>query len=150
MEKPNRALDLDLVVRETIEASAEFLFAAWTQPEQIKQWWGPADVTCMGAEVDLRVGGRYQIANSLPDGSVIWIEGEFEVIEPPRKLVYTWRVGKAPQFSERVTVTFNARGSATEVVVVHERIPDAATRATHEQGWGGCLDGLQRYAKAAA
>ncbi len=34
---------------------------------------------------------------------------------------------------------------ATEVIVVHERIADALTRDLHEQGWTGCLDGLEEY-----
>src|SRR5216683_3839213 len=81
-----------LVIRKTIRAKAERLFAAWTIPAQLKLWWGPQGVKCIDAEVDLRPGGRYRIANQLPDGKILWITGEFEVIEAPRKLVYTWRV----------------------------------------------------------
>jgi hypothetical protein len=46
---------------------------------------------------------------------------------------------------ERVTVEFHPRGSATEVVISHDLIADAATRKQHEQGWYGCLDGLVRH-----
>ncbi len=136
-----------LAVRKTIKATAERLFEAWTDPEQLKKWWGPPGVTCTGAEVDLRVGGRYRMANQLPDGRVLWISGEFESIEPPRKLVYTWRVEPETQASERVTVQFEARGDATEVIITHERIPSAAIRDMHEQGWHGCLEGLAEYIK---
>jgi hypothetical protein len=38
---------------------------AWTEAEQLKKWWGPQSVTCDGAEVDLRVGGRYRILRAL-------------------------------------------------------------------------------------
>jgi hypothetical protein len=38
-------------------------------------------VTCSGAEVDLRVGGRYRIDNALPDGKTLSIEGEFQIVE---------------------------------------------------------------------
>jgi len=41
-----------------------------------------------------------------------------------------------------VTVRFEPRGSATEVIVLHERIADEATSADHEHGWNGCLDNL--------
>ena len=129
-----------LVVTRTIRASAERLFAAWTTPAQLEQWWGPKDVRCSCAEVDLRVGGRYRIANDLPDGNTVWIEGEFETITPPHKLVYTWRLAGGD--AERVTVQFNARDEATEVIVVHERIANIAAREEHERGWIGCLDGL--------
>lgn len=136
-----------LVVRRTIRAGADFLFAAWTEPDRLRKWWGPGRVVCDAAEIDLRVGGRYRIANRMPDGSVIWILGEFERIERPRRLVYTWRVEPAPESAsaERVTVRFEPRDGATEVIVVHELIPDAATRDRHHAGWEGCLDKLSAY-----
>jgi uncharacterized protein YndB with AHSA1/START domain len=134
-----------LVVRRTIRASAERTFDAWTQPEQLCAWWGPRPVTCSGAEVDLRVGGRYHIVNALPDGTTVTIEGEFEQIHRPSKLVYTWRMGQGIEESSRVTVRFEPHGDATEVVVVHDQIPNAPVRDSHEKGWHGCLDGLERF-----
>jgi uncharacterized protein YndB with AHSA1/START domain len=134
-----------LIVRRTIRASPERLFDAWTQPALLRQWWGPESVICSDAQVDLEVGGRYRIANRFPDGSTVWISGEFEAIERPNRLVYTWRVGSAAAAAERVTVSFEARGTSTDVVVTHERIPDPATRDQHEHGWRGCLDGLERW-----
>ncbi|MEO5660812.1 MAG: SRPBCC domain-containing protein, partial [Polaromonas sp.] len=135
-----------LVVRRTIRATPERLFAAWTTPDQLRNWWGPAPVTCSDAEVDLRVGGQYRLANQMPNGEIVWILGKFEVIEPPHKLVYSWQLGtQAMAESERVTVTFETRQDATEVTVVHERIPDKATRDQHEQGWCGCFNGLADY-----
>jgi len=136
---------MTLVVRRTIRASAERLFTAWTDPAQLKLWWGPRGVQCTSAEVDLRLGGRYRIGNRFPDGKVLWITGEFETIEPPRKLVYSWSLEPATHDPERVTVQFEARGDATEVIVTHERIADEALRDMHQQGWMGCLEGLVDY-----
>ncbi len=59
-----------LVVRRTIKAGPERVFEAWTRPELLLAWWGPRPVRCSGAEVDLRVGGRYRIDNQLPDGAL--------------------------------------------------------------------------------
>jgi uncharacterized protein YndB with AHSA1/START domain len=134
-----------LIVRRSIRASPERIFDAWTQPQHLKLWWGPKSVECTEAEVDLCVGGRYRIANQFPDGKILWISGEFETIERPHRLVYTWCVGPAAAAAERVTVTFEARGEATEVIVMHERIPTQVMRDMHEQGWVGCLDGLVDY-----
>ncbi len=139
---------LVLVVRRTIRASRERLFDAWTQPEQLKRWWGPKSVVCSDAQVDLKVGGSYRIANRFPDGNVVSISGEFEAVERPHLLVYTWRVGSEAGAAERVSVTFETRGDATEVIVTHERIASAAIRDMHEQGWVGCLDGLAQYLAA--
>jgi uncharacterized protein YndB with AHSA1/START domain len=139
---------LSLIVRRTIAAPASRLFAAWTEPEHLRRWWGPGEVTCPEAEVDLRVGGRYRIANRTPAGEVIWIRGEFEVIEPPRRLVYSFVIDEdgQPAPPSRVTVRFEERGARlTEVVVVHERIAAARLSASHEKGWAGCLEGLAQY-----
>ena len=50
---------------------------------------GPKDDTCPAAEIDLRVGGRYRIANRFADGRVVWIAGEFESIERPHRLIFS-------------------------------------------------------------
>lgn len=134
-----------LVVRRTIRATPERLFAAWTTPAQLQQWWGPEGVECVGPAVDLRVGGAYRIGNRLPDGTVLWIGGVFEAIEPPRRLTYTWHIEGSPGGEERVTVRFEPQGVVTDVVVTHERIADEAARKQHQAGWVGCLDGLAAY-----
>lgn len=130
---------MTLVVKRTIRATPARLFDAWTTPEQLLQWWGPRPVTCSRARVDLRVGGEYLIGNRLPDGREVVISAVFEEIEIPHRLVYSWTMGGE---SSRVTVRFEPRGNATEVIVEHERIPDEETRRDHEKGWIGCLDGL--------
>ncbi len=136
---------ITLIVRKTIPATPERLFAAWTEPDQLRKWWGPEGVQCIDPEVDLRVGGSYRIGNRLPDGKTLWITGEFEVIEPPRRLTYTWRLEGISETAERVTVRFEKRGEATEVIVTHERIANEALRDQHQHGWQGCLDGLAEY-----
>jgi uncharacterized protein YndB with AHSA1/START domain len=136
---------LSLVVRRTIRATPERLFNAWTEASHLKSWWGPPGVTCVDAQVDLRVGGRYRIANRFPDGTIVWITGEFELIEPPHRIVYTWQLESQAHPSERVTVRFEPQGDLTEVIVLHERIADTGVRDVHERGWVGCLDGLEAY-----
>jgi len=137
---------LSLTVRRTIRAAAERVFAAWTQPGRLTDWWGPEPITCPSAEVDLRVGGRYRIANRYSNGTMIWIVGEFERVEPPHVLIYSWSLEPGPPMSSRVTVQFEPRSEdVTEVIVCHERLPDAALRDMHEQGWNGCLAGLAAY-----
>jgi uncharacterized protein YndB with AHSA1/START domain len=131
-----------LIVRRWIRAAPERLFAAWTDPTLLVHWWGPRDVTCIGAEVDLRVGGAYRLANRLPDGAVLYIAGEFERIAPPHELVYTWRLESVPNPVERVTVRFTPRDGGTDVIVVHDRVRDPALREQHAAGWEGCLEGL--------
>jgi uncharacterized protein YndB with AHSA1/START domain len=139
-------LPATLVIRRRIRAAPEKLFAAWTQPEHLRRWWGPQGTTCPSAEVDLRVDGVYRIANLFPDGSVVWIEGAFEIVEPPKRLVYSWTLSSKPGPAERVTVLFEQHADSTDVTVVHVRIEEGAARADHARGWEGCLDGLSAYA----
>ena len=141
---------LSLAVRRVVRAAPARVFDAWTRPEELRRWWGPNGVVCTEAQVDLRVGGRYRIANLFPDGNVLWICGEFEVIEPPARLVYSWRIESRSGAAERVSVCFEACEEGTLVVVTHERIADQSVRDRHEQGWRGCLDGLARLLDAPA
>lgn len=134
-----------LVVRKTIRATPERLFEAWTRPADLEHWWGPEGVTCISPEVDLRVGGRYRIGNRMPDGAVLWIVGEFEIVDPPHRLTYTWQLEGNPAPTERVTVRFEPRAGATEVIVTHEHILDEARLDQHRQGWVGCLASLADY-----
>jgi uncharacterized protein YndB with AHSA1/START domain len=133
-----------LVMSHTIRAAPERLFEIWTHPDHLLKWFGPESATCVGPEVDLRIGGRYRIGNRFPDGNILWISGAFEVIEKPSRLVYSWGLEPAaPQ--ERVTVRFEPKGDRTEVTVVHENIPSPELRDGHEKGWKECIEGLIDY-----
>lgn len=150
MSKPQNTSEPEnhrLEVRKQINASPEKVFETWTQPEHIRKWWGPEDVICLGAQVDLQIGGKYQISNRLPNGKELLIYGEFLIVEPPSKLVFTWRTDPGPNDVEMVTVRFSPRNGGTEVIVVHEKIPTKEIRASHNAGWTGCLEGLESYFK---
>ncbi|HEY4974923.1 MAG TPA: SRPBCC family protein, partial [Steroidobacteraceae bacterium] len=111
--------------------------------------WGPESLTCIDAQIDLRVGGRYRIGNQFPDGKVLWITGEFEIIDAPHRLVYTWELEPVTGAPERVTVQFAPQGDVTEVIVTHEGIASEPLRDRHLHGWHGCLDGLVNYLQPA-
>ncbi|MBM3517091.1 MAG: SRPBCC domain-containing protein [Alphaproteobacteria bacterium] len=133
---------LGLMVRRTIRAEAHRLFAAWTDPQLLQCWWGTREASCAGAEIDLRVD---RIANRFSDGALLWILGEFLAVEPPHRLVYTWRLEPGGRPPDRVTVRFVPTGDATEVIIVHERLHDAAVRGRTEEGWDACLDRLAAF-----
>ena len=135
----------ELTVRRLIPAAPAVVFDFWTQAEHVKKWWGPKAVTCPEAEIDLRVGGQYRIANLLPDGEIIWIHGEFELIEPPSLLRYTWAFGLDTPPTERITVRFEPAEGGTSLTILHENVPAGPRRDGHEQGWIGCLEGLVEY-----
>jgi uncharacterized protein YndB with AHSA1/START domain len=132
----------ELHLRRVIRAPREDVFAAWTEPELLKQWWGPGPVTCPEAEVDLREGGGYRIANREPDGNIIWISGTFRTVRAPEELVYTWRLEDAAGEPTLVRVSFLPHDEGTELVLTHERFAVEAVRDMHLQGWNGCIDKL--------
>lgn len=142
--------DDSLEVSRVIRATPERVFAAWTDPALIVKWWGAGDVRCTEAEMDLRVGGTYRIANQTPDGSTQWITGAFNRVDRPHRLSYTWAMeptGADTQFSQ-VDVTFDAVDEATLVTVQQTQIATPSAREVHLHGWIGCLDGLERVLNA--
>ena len=130
-------------LQRTFQAPREKVFQAWTRPEDLKRWSAPGDLTTPIAEVDLRVGGRYRIDMRAPDGTLHRVTGTYREVDPPNRLVYTWLWETTPGATETlVTVEFHDRAGRTEVVLTHERLPDAEARARHEHGWNGCFEKL--------
>ncbi|PCH82518.1 MAG: hypothetical protein COB90_00080 [Hyphomicrobiales bacterium] len=150
IDQPSDEGPIYIHVRKKIPASPQRVFQAWTSPEELKQWWGPRNVVCSTAEVDLRVGGKYRLGNEFPDGKIVWISGIFETVEQPAELVYTWNVdmgqnNPASIGSEKVSVRFEKHEIGTELVLKHERIPDENIKSSHLKGWFGCFDGLLEH-----
>ena len=133
-----------LSMTRTFTAPRERVFQAWTDPEELKKWWGPGGYSTPTAEVDLKVGGSYRFGMKPPEGEVFFLSGEYREIRSPEKLVYTWRWEGSEDHPEEtlVTVEFRDRGEITEVVVTHEKFRDEEQCHQHEVGWAGCLDRL--------
>jgi uncharacterized protein YndB with AHSA1/START domain len=127
-------------------APREKVFRAWTEPEELKKWWGPDGYATPIAEVDLRAGGHYRFGmRKLPDGDILYLTGTYREVRPPEKLVYTWRWEAEPERGETlVTVEFLDRGGSTEVVLTHEFFLNQKLRDGHERGWNGGLDKLAK------
>ena len=140
---PNKNDDTTLTVRCLVRASIEDCFAAWTEPQQLKAWWGLEGVDCIDAEIDLRIQGGYRIGNQLASGKIIWITGRFVSISPPHELSYTWQIGSNPADESLVNVAFEPKGDMTEVTVTHDRNASVEMRDSHQRGWLGCLKGFE-------
>jgi uncharacterized protein YndB with AHSA1/START domain len=139
-----------LVISRTYPASVERVFKAWTDANQLGQWFAPTDDYTTKANVDLRIGREYRIAITHKGGNVHTIVGTYHLIEPPRKLVYTWRWDNGPAADTLVTVDFAPDGEATKVTITHEQFVSTEDRDKHNEGWNGCLNRLQRTLTASA
>ncbi|HEY8176012.1 MAG TPA: SRPBCC domain-containing protein [Gemmatimonadaceae bacterium] len=140
MAKTAQASDTSLEVRRTIPAPRERVFQAWTRPEDVKKWAAPGEMTTPIAEVDLRVGGKYRIEMQSPNGARHVASGVYREVTPPKRLVYTWGWEDSSVKDSVVTVEFQDRGKSTEVILRHERLPDAESRARHTEGWTECME----------
>jgi uncharacterized protein YndB with AHSA1/START domain len=133
-----------LRITRTFPASRERIFDAFTKPELLKQWWGPAGFTLPGAEVDLRVGGRYRFTMQPPQGDAMYLSGTFKEITRPQRLVYTWAWEQAPvEMSTTITLEFNEAEGDTEVVLTQEPFTTEEFRQQHDAGWQGGFDKLE-------
>lgn len=146
MASPTPGTEITLNLRRIFKAPREKVFRAWTDPEELKKWWGPEGYATPSAEVDLRVGGKYRLGmRKLPDGEIFYLSGIYREVRPPERLVYTWRWQGQPEHGETlVTVEFREVGDSTEVVLTHERFPTEKARDDHNRGWSGCLDRLAK------
>lgn len=128
-----------------IKAKPASVFRAWTEVSELKKWWGPPGFTVPDAEIDLRVGGRYRIVMQPPQGPSFTLSGVYHEVSPPQRLVYSWMWSGTKSddgVESLVTVEFRAVGRETELVIMHERLPEP-TQAGHRDGWIGCLDRLE-------
>jgi uncharacterized protein YndB with AHSA1/START domain len=131
-------------VVDVFDAPRDVVFAAWTEPEQLKKWWGPGFFETVFAEIDLRPGGRYELL--LEPGSMRLV-GEFREVTPPRRLVYTWRwVEGVPDTRESlVTVEFREDGARTEVVLVHDNFVGPGPVDMYDDGWRSGFSKLRAF-----
>jgi uncharacterized protein YndB with AHSA1/START domain len=135
-----------LQIRRLYKAPVAAVYAAWTDPEQMKHWMGPSeDFGDSEVTMDVRVGGRYRIVMHSPDGEVHRVGGVFREIVANQKLVYTWAWESTPERESLVTLEFKPSGDGTELVLAHERFADSPARDKHQEGWNGCLDRLGHF-----
>lgn len=139
--------DTSLRLTRTIPADPEAVFRAWTDPERMKRWMCPEGAVVAEAEADLRVGGAYRIVMRTPDDAVHTATGEYREIDRPRRLVFTWGWEEESASVEPgesvVTLEFAGRDGSTDLVLLHERLPNAESRDGHESGWRSSLDKLE-------
>lgn len=161
----------DFVISRRFDASRESLFAAFTEPARMQQWWGPRGFTVVKAEMDLRVGGSYHYAMKAPDGSTMWGKFVYREVSPPARIVWensfsdeaggVTRHPMAPTWPLRMlsTVTCDADAGGTRLTLTWTPLDPTPMEqmtfdmpASHDSmtmGWTGTLDQLEGYLKTA-
>ncbi|MBW8815522.1 MAG: SRPBCC domain-containing protein [Caulobacterales bacterium] len=133
----------DIVVRHRYDATPEQVFDAWLDPKMAPRF---AFATPTGqmivAEIDPRVGGRFNFTDRRPDMGDVAHVGEYEVIERPHRLVFTFAVPQFDPTYTRVTLVFEAVDGGCELTLTHEGVAPEWRDST-PQGWGMILDKLR-------
>ncbi|WP_410818703.1 SRPBCC family protein [Micromonospora sp. 050-3] len=105
--------DQEITLTRTFDAPRELVYAAHTQAEHLRQWWGrgnPLDV-----EIDFRVGGGYRFVEHATDGNDYAFRGEYREIVVPERLVQTFEFEGMPGHVAVETVLFTEEEGRTTI-----------------------------------
>ena len=138
------AVKPSLTLKRRLNATADKVYAAWTDPQKIVQWFGPDSGPVTKAEIDLRIGGGFTIAFNTEDGEHHEVGGIYREVVPNEKLVFTWAWHTMKERESLVTVTIKRDGEGSLLTLLHEKFFDEAARDGHEGGWNGSLNKLER------
>jgi uncharacterized protein YndB with AHSA1/START domain len=135
---------LVLRLKRMVDAPPERIFDLLTEPAEVAKWWGPHGFTTPEIELDLSVGGGYRYTMQPPDAEAFHLSGEFLEIDPPSRLVFTFR-WEEPDPDDRETVvmlSLAAVGDATEVSLSQGAFATDERLALHSNGWADSFEKL--------
>jgi len=156
----------DFVISRVFDAPRDLMWKCFTEPERMKQWWGPKGVKVRKSKMDLRVGGTYHYGMETPDGKVMWGKFVYREIVPPERIVFinsfsdeaggltrhpmsaSWPLEMLSVFTFEEQpggkTKFAIRWSPHNATAQEQQTFDAG-HASMTQGWGGTLDQLAVY-----
>lgn len=157
------------VVSRSFNVGRDNLWAAFTDAERLKQWWGPKGAKIVASTLHLRPGGTYHYGMEMPDGQKVWGRQVFRVVEPRERIEFInsfsdehgglARHPLAPAWPLELHTLFEfkdagpGKSSLTVTWTPHHasEAEAAAFDNGHESmrnGWGGTLDKLDAYLAA--
>lgn len=132
-----------------LPADPERVFTSWTEPEEIKSWFGHEPYSVKHAEIDLKVGGRWRFVFESDEANYSALGGEYLTIVRHSKLVFTWcheraTEGGAIEMSavSEVEVTLMPHDSGTLLTVFHRGVLTEEGRRNVTAGWARGLESL--------
>ena len=100
----------EIVSERVFDAPRDRVFAAYTDPELIPQWWGPRRMTTIVDQMDVRPGGAWRFISHDCDGQEQGFRGIYREVTPPERLVQTFEWEGLPGHVIVETVTFEDLG----------------------------------------
>jgi uncharacterized protein YndB with AHSA1/START domain len=137
-----------LEIKRFINAPRSRVYAAWTDPAQLKEWWGPESVRTRSFVAEARVDGKYRWDLTNQEGEEMSVFGEYRELVPEKKIVFTWKWDDDDVWENRdsiVTVELSDRDGGTELLLKHEQLPSEESRDRHNEGWTSVLDRLEKF-----
>jgi uncharacterized protein YndB with AHSA1/START domain len=139
--------DREIVITRLIDAPPVRVFDAWTDPEQVAQWWGPRGFTTTTHRMEVKPGGVWRFVMHGPDGRDYQNKITYLEVVKPERLVYRHGgdVDLEP-VSFQTTVTFVPQGDKT-LVTMRAVFPTAAERDRVAKEYGAVEGGKQTLAR---
>ena len=148
MNKLDEAKNRTLTIKKVFDAPIDIVWAAWTNPDHIINWWAPQEMKIEVVEHDFKIGGIWKYSMPMPDGNLFISEGKYLKIEPHKKIVTTANFRPMTENVE-MHVLFEADGDKTNFTfsVVHET--EEYCKQQEEMGfyngWGSAFDRLDEH-----
>ncbi len=137
-----------LTLKRTFDAPLKLVWDAWTQPEHIANWWGPPGMDTTVIKHDFTVGGAWEYAMKMPDGSDFIAEGVYSRIEV-EKLIETSANFRPMTEGVTIQANFLDSGDQTEFIfkVIHptEEYCKQQEEMGFYNGWGSTFERLNEY-----
>ncbi len=139
-----------VLVRET-DVPREKLYAGWTRPELIVQWFTPKPWQTTSCEMELRPGGAFKTTMRSPEGQEFPNVGIFLEVVPNERLVFTdaylpgWEPNPNQFFTAIVTFETLPSGNTRYTARVRHWTKEASDKHAamgFEPGWGAAFDQL--------
>jgi len=103
-----------LAIQRLFKAPRELVFRMWTEPEHIKNWWGPNGFTNTISKMDVHPGGGWELIMHAPDGTDYKNRSVFVEVVWLERIVFDHVSG--PKY--RMTVSFSDKGNDTLVDIL--------------------------------
>ncbi|MCU6708531.1 SRPBCC domain-containing protein [Paenibacillus sp. J5C_2022] len=134
---------MSVVVVHRYNAPAEKVFDAWLDPYAVVSWMFP-DGQIGRVDIDAREGGSFSFID-LRDDVEIDHRGEYLVIAPPKRLVFTWGIPKESPDFDRVAIDIEGTETGCEVTLTYDLDPKWAEYAPQsEKAWRTMLEAIDK------
>jgi uncharacterized protein YndB with AHSA1/START domain len=143
--------DRTVTIERTFDAPVDLVWAAWTKPEHIANWWSPKGIKTKIIEHEFKVGGKWKFVMPMPNGTEFTAEGVYLEIVKNKKIVSKADFKPMTEGVE-IQAIFKTNGDKTDFIfnVVH---PTAEYRIQQEKmgilnGWGSVFNRLEELLKS--